>query len=514
MHGVFDAQPRQSLTPHLAGRWAEREALDGTELQYKWTVLTVTTVGVLMSGIDSRIIVIGLPTVAASLGADAEQAIWFTQAYIIGSTVALLFLGRVSDMYGRVKVYNIGFAVFTAGSVLTSLSPSPYLFIAARIFQGLGSAALFSNSAAIITDAFPKGELGNALGINSVAFRAGSMFGLTLSGLILAFFDWRYLFYINIPVGVFGTLWARIRLHEQSDPERTASMDWPGFVSFSSFITFTLLALTFAAYGIGESSLIVPFVVLSVVSLVVFIGVERGHHDPLLDLRLLRIREFTGGVLAQLINTMAWGAFLLLISLYLQLVQGLAPLQAGVEIIPFDIALLTVGPLSGRMSDRYGTRPFATAGLGVVSASLLAMSTLTPSTSYLTLLAYLVLGGAGMGLFVSPNMSSIMGSVPIHRRGVASGLRATFFNIGFILSFNIVILLLTLYIPYGLITQIISSVGTTTISTDRVAFSNALDGVFLVLAVVNAAAMVPSVLRGPRVEGETHEPAHWASEPE
>ncbi len=483
-------------------------------MQYKWTVLTVTTVGVLMSGIDSRIVVIGLPTVAASLGADAEQAIWFTQAYIIGSTVALLFLGRVSDMYGRVRVYNIGFAVFTAGSLLTSVSPTPYFFIAARIFQGLGSAALFSNSAAIITDAFPKGELGNALGINSVAFRAGSMSGLTLSGLILAFFDWRFLFYVNIPVGIFGTLWAHTRLHEQSDPERTASMDWPGFVSFSSFITLTLLALTFAAYGMGESSLITSFGVLSVLSLVAFIAVERRQRNPLLDFRLLRIREFTGGVLAQLINAMAWGAFILLISLYLQLVQGLAPLQAGVEIVPFDIALLAVGPLSGRLSDRYGTRPFATAGLGVISLSLVAMSTLKPDTPYPPLVAYLVLGGTGMGLFTSPNMSSLMGSVPAHRRGVASGLRATFFNIGFILSFNIVILLLTFYIPYGLITQIISSVGGASIHADRVVFSNALDGVFLVLAGVNAMAIVPSLLRGPRVETEAHEPTRWGSEPE
>ena len=483
-------------------------------MQYKWTVLTVTTVGVLMAGIDSRIVVIGLPTVAAALGADAEQAIWFTQAYIIGSTVALLFLGRVSDMYGRVKIYNIGFAIFTAGSLLTSLSPSPDFFIAARIFQGLGSAALFSYSAAIITDAFPHGELGNALGINSVAFRAGSMFGLTLSGLILAVFDWRYLFYVNIPVGIFGTLWARARLREQSEPERTAPMDWQGFVSFSSLAAFTLLSLTLAAYGIADAWLIALFAVLAAVSLVVFVRVERRHPRPLLDLGLLRIREFTGGVLAQLINAMAWGAFILLMSLYLQLVKGLSPIQAGVEIVPFDVALLFVGPLSGRLSDRYGTRPFATAGLAVVSISLVAMSTLTPTSAYATVLAYLVLGGVGAGLFISPNMSSIMGSVPSQRRGVASGFRATLFNIGFVLSFNIVILILTFYLPYSFITQVISSQGSlATVSADAVRFSSALDNVFLVLAVINTTAIVPSLLRGPRTESRTVKGPRW-SEPE
>ena len=483
-------------------------------VQYKWTVLTVTTVGVLMSGIDSRIVVIGLPAVAASLHADAEQAIWFTQAYIIGSTVALLFLGRVSDIVGRVKVYNLGFAIFTVGSLLTSLSNSPNFFIGARIFQGLGSAALFSNSAAVVTDAFPRGELGNALGINSVAFRAGSMFGLTLSGLILAFFDWQYLFYVNIPVGIFGTLWAHLRLHEQSKPERTAKMDWPGFVTFTLFITFLLLSLTFAAYGFGDLKLVLAFAAASFASLVLFVRVERRHPQPLLDLGLLRIHEFTGAVLAQLINTMAWGAFILLISLHLQLVEGQSPLQAGISIVPFDLAMLIVGPLSGRLSDRYGTRPFATAGLAVISVTLLAMSTLTPTTPYGVLLTYLVLGGAGMGLFVSPNMSSVMGSVPSQRRGVASGLRSTFFNIGFVLSFNLVILVLTFYLPYSQITQIISSQGSGVNQLNVSEFSRALDSVFVVLAAINTVAIVPSLLRGKRIESVPLAPETRGTEPE
>ena len=468
-----------------------------------------------MSGIDSRIVVIGLPTVAASLKADAEQAIWFTQAYTIGSTVALLLLGRISDIHGRVRVYNIGFAIFTVGSLLTSLSPSPDFFIASRIFQGLGSAALFSNSAAIITDAFPRGELGTALGINSVAFRAGSMFGLTLSGLILAFLDWRFLFYVNIPVGIFGTLWARLRLREQSLLERHALMDWPGFVTFSGFITLLLLALTSAAYGVGESDLTAVLGLVSLASLAVFVWVERRRTAPLLDLSLLRIREFTGAVGAQLINSMAWGAFILLISLYLQLVKGFTPLQAGIAIIPFDLSMLFFTPLSGRLSDRHGTRPFATAGLAVFSLSLLAMSTLSPYTTYTTLLAFLLISGAGMGLFNSPNMSSVMGSVPSHRRGVASGFRATFFNIGFVLSFNIVILVLTLYLPYGLITQIISSQGVaSTIIADAQRFSGALDNVFLVLAVINTIAIVPSLLRGRRVEVPSGETGELAQEPD
>ena len=474
-------------------------------MQYKWTVLTVTTVGVLMSGIDSRIVVIGLPTVAASLHADAEQAIWFTQSYIIGSTIALLFIGRISDMAGRVKIYNIGFAIFTVGSFFTSISPTPDLFIASRIFQGFGSAALFANSAAIITDAFPSGELGKALGINQVAFRAGSMLGLTLSGLILAFLEWRFLFYVNIPVGIFGTLWAHWRLKEQSKPETKTTMDWVGFGTFTVFIVSLLLALTFAAYGGTETAAVAVLGVVSAASLVLFVRAEQRHPHPLLDLSLLRIREFTGGVLTQLINAIAWGAFILIISLYLQLVIGLSPLEAGIEIVPFDIAMLAVGPLSGYLSDRFGTRPFTTAGLAVISASLFAMSAITPQTSHLVILGLLVLGGAGMGLFTSPNISSIMGSVPVSSRGVASGLRGTFFNVGFLLSFNLVIIVLTFYVPYSLITAIIASAAGAAVSvTDKAMFCSALDKVLLVMAVVNTISILPSLMRGRRVVSDSN----------
>ncbi len=470
-------------------------------MQYKWTVLTVTTVGVLMSGIDGRIVIVGLPTVAAALHADAEQAIWFTQAYTIGSTIALLFIGRVSDMFGRVKVYSIGFAIFTVGSLLTASSGDPNAFIAARIFQGLGSAALFANSAAIIADAFPSNQLGTALGINQIAFRAGAVGGLTLSGLILAVLNWRFLFYINLPVGVFGTLWAYWRLHEVGKRERTVPMDWLGFISFTVFITSLMLSLTFAAYGSVDLSVVIGLGLLAAASIVVFVRVERRIEHPLLDLSLLRIREFTGGCLAQMINSISWGAFLLVISLYLQLVQGLSPLQAGIALLPFDFGFLLAGPLSGHFSDKYGVLPFTTAGLMVISASLFLFSEVAVNTPYLDIAMLLVLGGLGTGLFASPNMSSIMGSVPAKRRAVASALRATFFNVGYTLSVNAVILLMTLKVPYSLITSMISSLTPTALSlSERTAFAGGLNFVYFVLFVINTLAFIPSLLRGKRVQ--------------
>ena len=478
-------------------------------MQYKWTVLTVTTVGVLMSGIDSRIIVIGIPQVAAALNADAEQAIWFTQSYIFGSTVALLFIGRVSDIVGRVKIYTLGFSIFTVGSLLTSLSPSPDYVIAFRVLQGFGSAALFANSAAIITDSTPSNQLGLFLGMNQVAFRAGAMLGLTISGLILSVLDWRALFYINVPVGIFGTYWARRRLREVAKRDVGAPMDWVGFVTFSASIITFLLALTYAAYGTFPVEWTLAMILVSAVFLLAFVMRERRHPHPLLDLGLLKIKEFTGGVLAQMLNSLAWGAVILLLSLYLQLVKDLDPLYAGLSILPFDLAFLAVGPLSGRLSDKYGHMPFTTAGLAIMSGSLLLMSTTSVDTSYPTLALYLVVFGVGVGMFSSPNMSSIMGSVPPSQRGVASAFRATFFNVGYVLSFNVAILVMTAALPYSVITSVISSTNPAAIvGVDKVLFAKGLDYAFQVSAVINAVAIIPSVLRGKRaVSGISSEPS-------
>jgi EmrB/QacA subfamily drug resistance transporter len=469
-------------------------------MKYQWTVLTVTSVGVLMAGIDSRIVIVGLPQVAAALGADAEQAIWFTQSYTLGSTIALLLIGRVTDMFGRVKIYNIGFAVFTLGSALTSLSLNPEMVIVFRCLQGLGSAMLFTNSVALIADSTPSEELGLSLGVNQLSFRFGAMAGLTLSGVILAVLDWRALFYINIPIGIFGTVWAHRRLRETAQMEKGAPIDWIGFATFTTSISSFLFALTFAAYGFGEERFVFLLSVISVATFLIFVYQERRTPHPLLDLGLLKIREFTGGVVAQLLNAIAWGAVILLLSLYFELVQGLSPFDAGIRILPFELFFLLFGPLSGRYSDRYGPLPFVTTGLAVTSVSLLLLSTTKPSTPYLDLVAYMGLMGAGTGLFSSPNMSSIMGSVPPNRRGIASAFRATFFNLGFTISLNVAILIMASIMPYSVVSSIISSISPTGISAiDRNLFSAALDRTYLWMAGVNTLAILPSIMRGERV---------------
>ena len=465
-------------------------------MKYKWVVLTVTTVGVLMDGIDSRIVIIGLPQVAAALHADAEQAIWFTQSYVLAGTIALLLIGRVTDIVGRVRIYTTGFAIFTIGSALTSLSQDPNQFILWRGLQGLGVAMLFINSVAMIVDATPRKDLGLSLGVNQIAFRFGAMAGLTLSGLILSFFDWRALFYINIPIGIFGTFWAHHRLREIARVEKKSPIDWLGFASFSISVTSFLLALTYDAYGLSEAIVVYGLLITSAVTLIIFVGYERRQMHPLLDMSLLRIREFTGGVIAQLLNAIAWGAFLLLLSLYFQLVLDMSPLAAGIAIIPFDIAFLIVGPLSGRFSDKFGHLPFTTSGLALTSVGLYLFSRMTIETPISIVVLQMILVGAGMGLFVSPNISSIMSSVPEQRRGIASAFRATFFQVGYVISLNAAVLIMTVVIPYQTITQVISAINPIAISyPDKLLFMRGLSTAYFWLAIVNVVAIPPSVLR-------------------
>jgi EmrB/QacA subfamily drug resistance transporter len=450
-----------------------------------------------MDGIDSRIVIIGLPQVAAALHADVEQAIWFTQSYVLVGTVVLLLIGRATDIVGRVRIYTTGFAIFTVGSALTSLSQNPDQFIVWRGLQGLGVAMLFINSVAMIVDSTPKKDLGLSLGINQIAFRFGAMAGLTLSGLILSFFDWRVLFYINIPIGLFGTFWAHHRLKEVAKVERRAPVDWLGFISFSISITTFLLALTYDAYGLSEVRTVYALLLISVLTLILFILQERRLRHPLLDMSLLRIREFTGGVIAQLLNAVAWGAFLLLLSLYFQLILDMSPLAAGVAIVPFDIAFLLVGPVSGRLSDKFGHLPFTTSGLALSSVALFSFSTMTISTPVSLVIFHMMLVGAGMGLFVSPNISSVMSSVPEKRRGIASAFRATFFQVGYVISLNAAVLIMTLVVPYQTITYVISAINPITITQqDKLLFMKGLSTAYFWLAIVNVAAIPPSVLRG------------------
>jgi EmrB/QacA subfamily drug resistance transporter len=465
-------------------------------LDYKWIAVTVTTIGIFMVGLDARIVIIGLPQVAHQLGADAEQAIWITQSYVLTTTVLLLLIGRLSDIFGRVRIYWFGFALFTVGSALTSVGFNVFSVIVFRAIQGAGAALIFANSIAIVTDATPRRQLGLFVGINQISYRAGAILGLTLSGLILSFFDWRALFYINIPVGIFGTFWARSRLKEVAVLDKDAKIDWVGFGFFAVFLLSIMIALTVSAYASVESVVVLGLLVVSAVFVVLFVFWERRSSCPLVDFHMFKIREVTGGILAVLLNVIAWAAMLLLLSLQFQLARGQTPLQAGISILPFEIAFLAVGPLSGTFSDRFGYSRFILTGLSVGTVILFLLSTTDASTPYSILALYMVLMGVATGLFLAPNLRSVMGALPIQRRGVGSAMVGLFLNIGLTVSLNFAIVIMSLTTPYSLITRIITQIGSTPITAaDQMLFMQSIKSAYFAIAIVNALAILPSVFQ-------------------
>jgi EmrB/QacA subfamily drug resistance transporter len=473
-------------------------------LEYKWVALTVTTIGILMVGIDTRIVIIGLPQVASQLHADVEQAIWITQAYTLANTVVLLLIGRLGDIFGRVRIYTFGFGLFTVGSALTSLGMDPTQVIVFRAVQGVGAALVFANSIAIVTDATPKNELGFALGINQIAFRAGAIMGLTLSGLILSFLDWRALFYINIPIGIFGTYWAWRRLEKIAVTDKNRKIDWLGFIIFTVFLLCLMIGLTLGAYGSNGFNTMYALLAVGFVFLGLFIVRERRARGPLIELSLFRIRELSGGLFAMFFNVITWTAVLLLLSLQFQLILNESPLEAGIRILPFEIAFLAVGPLSGKLSDRYSRMPFILSGLTLSTMMLLFLATTNQSTPYVVLSVYMILLGIGTGLFLAPNLRTVMASVPMDRRGIGSALFTLFVNIGLTVSLNLAILVMSLTAPYDLITRIVSAVNPASISmADKTLFVESLKNAYIAFAIVNVFAIVASLLQIRRRQAET-----------
>lgn len=450
-----------------------------------------------MGGLDSRIVIIGLPTVARQLHADPEQLVWITQAYILASTVCLLTVGRIGDMYGRVKIYNWGFVIFTLGSALCSLATNPSLLIAFRIFQGVGTAMISTNSGAIITDAAPVKSLGLMLGINQMTLRVGSMAGLTISGLILTFVDWRGLFYVNIPIGIFGTIWAYKQLREISVREKTTDIDIQGFVSFTVSLSMILLGITFLGYGMSDALISYALLAIGFVLLGIFGKIESRSKSPMLDLRIFRNRVFTLANIAQLVNSLTWTGLGLMLAFYLQVALGYSPFQAGVGLLPVDIVYFASTLFSSRLSDRHGSKILATSGLAISAVAFLAITTFSLSTTYISIAAILVVFGLGNGLFNTPNTREIMSSVPPERRGVGSGIRQMMFSLGLTLSYGIVIVLITQGIPYSVFSQLLQGTISPSLTTlAKTEFMSGFRTTSLVFAILMLITIVPSWTRG------------------
>jgi MFS family permease len=437
-----------------------RLTVDQDHPHYKWIALSNTTLGVLMATINSSIVIISLPDIFRGIKLDplkpgnVSYLLWMLMGFLLVTAVLVVTLGRLGDIYGRVRIYNLGFVVFTLGSVALVFDPftaggGAMWLILWRVVQGVGAAMLFANSTAILTDAFPANRRGLALGINQVAAIAGSFIGLIVGG-VLAPIDWRLVFFISVPFGVLGTVWSYRSLRE-TVTRTQARIDWWGNLLFAGGLAAVLAAITYGIqpYGGHDMGWTNPWVLAGLIGgsamLVAFCVVEGHVTDPMFDLALFKIKAFSAGNLAGLLASISRGGLQFMLIIWLQGIwlplHGYSfantPLWAGIYLLPLTVSFLVAGPLSGFYSDRFGARAFATGGLALVAVSFLGLLVLPTDFNYWAFAGLLVLNGIGSGLFSSPNTTAIMNSVPANRRGAAAGMRGTFFNAGTSLSIGV-----------------------------------------------------------------------------
>lgn len=468
-------------------------------MQYKWKVLSNTTVATLMAAIDTNIVLISLPTIGRELpGTSATTLLWILLGYSLLTAVVLLNFGRLSDLFGRVRLYVLGFAVFTVGSLLCGFSQSGLELVLFRLVQAVGAGFLFSNSAAIITDAFPPNERGRALGINQVSIVVGAVSGLVLGGVITSTIGWRWIFFVNVPIGIVATLRAHTDLHELIQPAGRPRIDYVGNIVFALGLTLILLGITLGALDDVSAPVGLGMGILGVALLGVFVYVESQETSPMLDLSLFRNRQFTASAVSTLLNALARGAFTFVLVFYLQgPPRFLSPFTAGLFLIPVSAALATFGPISGWLSDRYGPRWFLLSGLFVSALGFLWLSTINSGESFLSLTPPLVLVGAGMGLFAAPNRAAMMTAVPPSRRGVASGIGTTFVNTGATVSLGLTLIVMSEVLPHAAIVAIfLGSSAQGPPAGVASGFLESIHIVFLASAALILVALIPSSWRG------------------
>ncbi len=463
---------------------APPEGEDAHGPHYKWVALSNTTLGMLMVMINQSIVLIAMPNIFDGIHLDpldphnTSYLLWMMMGFMVVTAVLVVTFGRLGDMFGRVRMYNLGFAVFTACSIMLSLTwgsgtQAALWLIGWRVVQGVGGALIFANSTAIITDAFPARQRGTALGINVIAGIAGAFIGLMLGG-VLGPVGWRWVFLVSVPVGVFGSIWAYLKLKDTGH-RQPAAIDWWGNLTFAAGLITLLVGITYgiqpyhgATTGWGNPWVLTAMGV-GVVLLVVFCVIESKVAEPLFDLSLFRLRTFAAGNLANLLTALGRGGLQFILVIWLQGIwlplHGYSfeqtPLWAGIYMIPLTVGLLVAAPVSGLLSDRFGSRFFTIAGALLNALSFGLLMVLPVDFPYPAFAAILVLNGLGAGLFASPNRAEIMNAVPARQRGVGAGMTATFQNAAMVLSiglfFSLIVLGLAQSLPgamnHGLVAQ-------------------------------------------------------------
>jgi MFS family permease len=447
--------------------------------RYKWIALSNATLAVLFTTLDASITLIAMPDIFRGIKLDPVQAsnsfylLWMILGYLVVASVLVVSLGRLGDMYGRVKIYNLGFVIYTVASLLltidwmTGKAGATYLIVF-RIMQGLGGACLLANSAAIITDAFPANQRGMALGINNIVGVSGMFVGLVLGG-ILAPINWRLVFLISVPVGLFGTVWAYVKLREVPHGGRR-KIDWPGNITFALGLILLMVAVTYGIRPSGGASTgwgsvkVLTLLAAGIASLVAFLFIEGRVEQPMFRLPLFKIRAFTFGTLSTFLSAVARGGLMFMLIIWLQGIwlpeHGFnftdTPLWAGIYMLPLSVGMLVAGPASGYLSDRFGARWFATGGMLATAGGFVLLLFLAIDFSYVVFALVLAEIGIAMGMFASPNRAAVMNSLPAGDRGAGGGMNQTFQNSAQVLSigvfFTLMILGLSATLPAAMTT--------------------------------------------------------------
>jgi EmrB/QacA subfamily drug resistance transporter len=464
---------------------------------YKWIALSCTTLGALFSVLSGSTLIIALPSIMKDLNVGMNIIIWTIMVYMLVLTILVPAIGRVADMFGRKKLYVSGFIVFTIGSILCGISATGWQLLLFRIVQSVGGSLLLANSTPIVADAFPKRELGKALGINTMIIGVALVIGPILGGAFVNI-GWRYIFYLNIPIGIIGTLWAAFQLKELDIIPEKQKFDWLGTIIFTIGILSLLLALTFGSfYGWSQPYVYVLFIIAALF-LIILPFVEKRVKQPMIDPVLFKTRMLAFAFTSTLLNGVARGAVTFLLVFYFQGIKGFDPVVSGILLAPFAISMMIISPISGWLSDKFGSRILSSAGLFISAIGLAGMVMINADTSILELSVWMFIVGLGSGMFFSPNTSEIMGAVPSERRGIAAGVRTMMNNAGGVISIAVAMAIISSTIDPRALQGLFTG---TQVGSQGIAVSDFITGLRTAFAIscgISVIAAIISYMRGER----------------
>jgi EmrB/QacA subfamily drug resistance transporter len=473
-----------------------RTRVSADQESYKWWALSCTSLGMLLVATNSGTLIIALPDLERSLGTSLLELVWVILAYMISSTVLVLTAGRLSDLFGRKAAFVGAFVVFAFASLGAGFSSNGTELILWRIVQGIGGAFIFANGPALVTDAFPREQLGLAMGTNTMVAAIGLVLGPVLGGALVAV-SWHWVFWFNVPLALAGAAWGALVLHELARRDTVRGLDLAGTTTF-------VLGLTGLVYGISrggltswDDPLVIGALALAAVLLPLFVLIEHRGRAPMLDLTIFQNRMFAAATGAAFINGLSRFALLFVFVFYFQGAQGDDPITAGIKLAPMAIGMLIASPLAGIWADRHGSRMLAALGMLVTGAALALMTTLQADSPYWQSLLWLGLVGIGSGMFNSPNTAAMMGTVPTHRRGIAAGARTMLQNTGAVISIAFVMAIVTAAVPKPVLFKIFSGLASGLTSAQLAPFIHNMHTALWVLAATSVLGAGVSLLRPP-----------------